>query len=144
MNKAKLKEFIDKFEKFLKKHPESKLDMENPYFKGCGSPACFGGWMRAVLGGKHKVKYKREYWFKYGAGNLAQFLGLRSEYGLENWLLNNPEIWGNVYGGEVFLQHEAFSEGAKKFNKNNPATLKDVLHKWKRVLKRLEEKESKK
>ena len=98
----------------------------------CGSPACVGGWL-AVLYGKRNCSYE------IGANLFAEKLGFVTivdinnfrynafEY-LQDFLYENPNLWGNRDGDEAFSQEYAYNEGNTHFD--DELTIDDIAHKF--------------
>jgi hypothetical protein len=77
----------------------------------CGTVHCVAGWYavansdRQVI--KDKIK-KGRVGFDDGANLMAQDLGFGWSYPLKNWAEENPEIWGNDDGFEMFESELAY------------------------------------
>lgn len=90
----------------------------------CGTIHCFGGWYAVSV-----LADKRD-WFNYddGANEMAIHLGLKQEdrdgeFSIEEWALENPDIWGNNYGSYLFINAKAF------FHKEHrPAGAENLKH----------------
>ena len=83
-----------------------------------------------------------EYSWAQGADEMSHDLGFPySEYRededctfLEQWARNNPELWGNEYGGNMFLGSRAYGVDS--------ATVSDVLDHLRSVADRLAQREA--
>jgi len=89
----------------------------------CGTPMCHGGWY-AVSTCKNAIN------FSGGKTLMAEHLGFDASYELKSWAMNNPEIWGNYYGEEMFNFNRAFNHHGK-------LTLPKIIRHWINVQKRL-------
>ena len=139
MNIEKLREWVKK----LKEHKgKLKLDMSITRFHKlnkhlCGTPACHAGLAGALL--IKKVGVCRTY--SDGADALARFLGFRSKSSLEWWAGDNPKIWGNIYGSQMFLRGLSINDNY--YNRESPYHWKNanfdmLVAKWEGVLERME------
>jgi hypothetical protein len=79
--------------------------------------------------------YKTEIIYKYDvrADTLADFLGFEKRRDLEDWAEENPKIWGNEYGGEMFSSQSAFNNDLDK-----ALAHRDIIEHWKQVLANIE------
>lgn len=69
----------------------------------CGTCHCVGGWYAiAVLSRDRQLDYFD------GANAMAAHLGFRGRIHLEAWAAQNPNIWGNHYGGDMFGWEKAY------------------------------------
>lgn len=98
----------------------------------CGTPACHAGWFGVFWG---KMGKNDEYYADFSdyARILAEILGFSRKSHLEQWAHENPEVWGNNYGSDMFYASSAFGLGFKN------VTLKDISNHWYGVAKRLHE-----
>ena len=81
----------------------------------CGTVHCFGGWYAIAL----FDGIREFYYYDDGADEMAKHLGLKEqdrdgEFSIEEWASNNPDIWGNEYGGNVFVHARAFLTDEKR------------------------------
>ena len=131
MNKIGLKQVIKNLKSV--EHLASKegmLDMQqvrvNYNFKKdtCGVPHCLAGWFTIAIKNRRAVKSAlltaRYCSYSYGAEIMANRLGFKNHDDLRHWCYNNPEIWGNDYGNELFsatyaYNHKGFSGIIKHF-----------------------------
>lgn len=103
---------------FLKVYPmalvagESHLDMSEPLITAepaCGTVNCVGGWYAiATL----DVDNDKNLSFSNGAAQMAIDLGFGGFFPkrqLEAWACNNPEIWGNGRGHDMFYSPTAWN-----------------------------------
>lgn len=89
----------------------------------CGTPLCHGGWY--CIG-----KGLEDNW-KGGMRAIAEDLGFDDEQVLKTWANQNPQIWGNEYGGSMFCDGVAFGK-----KHDNGFTLQTIINHWKGVKKR--------
>jgi hypothetical protein len=75
----------------------------------CRTPGCHGGWAGIALG------FKDIYDYTQGAHALAQYLGFTDRYALATWARDNPGIWGNTSGYDMFLSPAAFGQDDECF-----------------------------
>ncbi len=85
---------------------------------------------------------ENHYIFYIWSRALAIFLGFKYEYELdmwdekspiETWAEENPKIWGNEYGGEMFSSQSAFNNDLDK-----ALAHRDIIEHWKQVLVNIE------
>jgi hypothetical protein len=72
------------------------------------------------------------------ANTLAEFLGFENPYALKRWAKDNPKLWGNKEGYDMFCAYFAFT-----YDLNKQITHRDIINHWKQVLKNIEEEEVK-
>ena len=111
----------------------------------CGMPACVGGFLGILYGtprnGTHSsydgtiTKKCRDY--KDGANAFARDLWFKDMGELRQWARENPSIWGNMYGANMFLDGFAYNEGEKIYS-DETITPKAVGEKFIAVADRLE------
>jgi len=75
----------------------------------CGTIHCVGGWY-AIAKGLNEKSDRVD--FLDGARALSEDLGINF---IEAWARENPEIWGNQRGGDMFLSKRAWN-GAKSIS----------------------------
>lgn len=98
----------------------------------CGTVACHAGWF-AVIQGKSRMKWQgQNYSYRDAANEMAEFLGFKYHINLERWARNNPLLWGNEYGDEMFCDNAAFG---KKIHQT--LTLTDIGNRWLKVADRI-------
>jgi hypothetical protein len=87
----------------------------------CGTPMCHGGWY--VVACDLNPLEERFYGADYldGAMAIALALGFPTSYTLELWASDNPKLWGNEYGDDMFCCNSAF---------NDAKTLRGVVNHW--------------
>lgn len=94
----------------------------NDYSHKCGTIHCVGGWYliavkKEELFDPHPIEN-----FQVGATFLARDLGFRYYDQLEDWARKNPVLWGNVWGGLLFNEADAYDHG------NGPAkSITDII-----------------
>lgn len=124
-------QFLKMAEKFMPYAADEKneLDMSecNVVEHACGTTACHGGY--AILALNIKSRF-----YDSGANALARYLGFPSREKLEVWARNNPQIWGNDYGDEMFSSGYAFGIDCYEM-----AFLKHIVSHYLSVAKRLME-----
>lgn len=125
----------------------------------CGTVHCHAGWY--LLGKKWNLHsqflthynifkkalgIQRPYSYSDGAEEMAKDLGFNEREELEDWAENNPSIWGNEFGINMFFEECAFTGRIFNYCETDTPTitLKDIIKHWKGVHDRLEklEKES--
>ena len=150
MNKNKLKQFVsalDSLSDYVKNMDVDMFAIEEPL---CGTPGCHAGLISIVAQDLPELQeiYKNhiyfmsetEIFYKYfvWADTLADFLGFEKMRDLEDWAKENPKIWGNDYGMNMFELTRAFTDDLPK-----QLTHRDLTNHWKQVLKNIEEEEVK-
>jgi hypothetical protein len=78
-------------------------------------------------------KKKNHYIFSVWSSALAIFLGFKYDNELEVWAGDNPRLWGNNRGYDMFCSHLAFTDYEDK-----QLTHMDIIEHWKQVLKNIE------
>ncbi len=78
-------------------------------------------------------KKKNHYIFSVWSSALAIFLGFKYDDELEVWAGDNPRLWGNNRGYDMFCSHLAFTDYEDK-----QLTHRDIIEHWKQVLKNIE------
>lgn len=103
----------------------------------CGTVACHGGWYAIAAtdfywGNDGLAKRDgRPVSYTEGADCLARDIGLGCLAGLKQWAAKHPDIWGNIYGAEMFYRtSRAFGPG--------DITVQDVIAHWRGVADRIE------
>lgn len=126
---------IKKFESVLPlaKH-DDQLDLNNIWVCNedhkCGTVHCVGGWYAVANPNNPKIKAaikKQDAEYDLGADLMAQHLGFKHASKLTDWAEENPVIWGNIYGGNLFAEEEAW---------NDAKNLKDIVKHLKEVRQR--------
>ncbi len=146
MNKNKLKQFVNALDELSDEVKNMDVDMfaiEEPL---CGTPGCHAGLISIVAKYLPELQEiyenhiyfmsETEIFYKYfvWADTLADFLGFEKMRDLEDWAKENPKIWGNIFGGNMFKLTMAFNNS--QFKK---LTHIDIINHWKQVLKKVEE-----
>jgi hypothetical protein len=88
---------------------ERVYDKESEY--KCGTVHCVGGWYAVANLNRKEIKdefNQGRVSFVNGAELMAQDLGFRCNYDLQNWAEVNPEIWGNEKGFEMLSKERAY------------------------------------
>ncbi len=67
------------------------------------------------------------------ANTLAEFLGFENPYALKRWAKDNPKLWGNKDGYDMFSFWPAFFDYC-----NKEITHRDIINHWKQVLVNLD------
>lgn len=118
-NSKQFKKVIDTFDKALASIPyaaerqaldmgEGDVDDRHNY---CGTPMCHGGWYlvaatrRGINPSTEQAAYCRAgdvYDFDTGAELIAMDLGFSDRKELQSWANQNPELWGNELGEDMF------------------------------------------
>lgn len=93
----------------------------------CGTPMCHGGYYAIVKG----MSSENQQDFTDGANAMATDLGFNHNTDLEDWASQNPQLWGNDSGGDMFCGSHAFHD------KGEIKDLKIIIDHWKGVQKRL-------
>jgi hypothetical protein len=79
----------------------------------CGTVHCVGGWYAVANLDRERIKDKIKngrVGYDDGADLLANDLGFASHYALQNWAEENPKIWGNEGGDEMFGSASAYDD----------------------------------
>lgn len=157
MNENKLKEFVIASNDLPYHIKNNIVDMESTKSPTCKTPGCHAGLVSIVASDLHELKecYNKrcqrisntytidhinyKYNYEYWADALAIFFGYDwakpVEYDcLTTWANDNPEIWGNCYGGYMFNEGIAFGQSNNKF------THSVIIDHWSGVLDRLNKK----
>ena len=119
-----IKKIAETFRKVAKEHggnDGSEVDMSVTSINQteCGTCACHAGWYALATtehewdGSYAHFKDEKGGWapaitYGYGADRMAEAAGYESRYKLEEWAHENPEMWGNGYGGGMFSDSRAF------------------------------------
>ena len=102
----------------------------------CGTIACHGGaylcGQRGYVPADDSPLIEDGIWgWESGALAIARALGFDCQYALEAWAEDHPEIWGNKWGGYMFLRRRAFERQGRRL------TLDDIVTHWERVADRI-------
>jgi hypothetical protein len=150
MNKDRLKELVNALDELSDDIKDMGVDMGSTKEPSCGTPGCHAGLISIValdlpgleeahlIGFKMYFKAYKEikqdlYLYALWADALAEFLGFSEEKDLECWAKDNPKIWGNKYGYDMFSGRLAFTNDEDKILKH-----RDIINHWKQVLKNIE------
>ena len=134
INIERLQRFVKTLQAIRQDMPICILSRENPQ---CGTPGCHAGLVMLALD-KMRIK-QTEYYINKGydfrdqGDRLARYLFAHKErhkLDLENWAGENPEIWGNDYGDNLFFAAEAFDKDTYRF----PSSV--IVNHWAGVLDR--------
>ncbi len=150
MNKDKLKQFVSALDSLSDDVKDMQVDMESTKEPTCGTPGCHAGLISIVakklpeLEEAHlkvfKIHFKTYkeikqdlYVYTIWADALAEFLGFEDILHLTDWAVDNPKLWGNKYGENMFSSWQAFTN-----DKNKQLTHRDIINHWKQVLVNIE------
>ncbi len=150
MNKDKLKEFVNALDALSDDIKDMQVDMSSTKEPVCGTPGCHAGLISIVakelpeLEEAHlkvfKIHFKAYkeikqdlYVYTIWADALAEFLGFEDILHLTDWAVDNPKLWGNKYGENMFSSWQAFTNDEYK-----QLTHIDIINHWKQVLKNIE------
>ena len=78
----------------------------------CGTVHCVGGWYAVANWRRQAIKdkfNKGRVTYEHGADLMAKDLGFFDRDCLVGWANDNPKIWGNKYGFEMFTGKLAYS-----------------------------------
>lgn len=133
IEKAKLLGML--FLNMYEAEPEAEVDMMESDFYSCTTIACHAGWF-AIAREKERVfddlKNTYTYDFDHSADEMARFLGFSDSLALKNWTVDNPKLWGNGFGRDMFCSWDAFG------GRNYEMTLKTIGLHWLKVAGRAE------
>jgi hypothetical protein len=146
MNKNKLKQFVNALDALSDDVKDWGVIMMSTNKPACGTPGCHAGLISIVAKELPKLQeiYERLYFlqwnirgsrYEYGiwADALAVFLGFKNMRDLRDWAKDNPKLWGNRSGYNLFCSRLAFIDDAYK-----QLTHRDIINHWKQVLKNIE------
>lgn len=106
------------------------IDMgQSAVYNDCGSPMCHGGWYAAASNIQRNTDFTH---YDYGAKLMAHDLGFTDKEKLKEWADQNPKIWGNPYGIEMFCHRLAFVPMGAEIT-----SLKQIYDHWKGVYDRV-------
>jgi hypothetical protein len=77
--------------------------------------------------------YNNPYIYTFWARALAVFLCFKDRVSFIYWAGDNPEIWGNEHGDDMFEFGKAFTD-----YENKEITHRDIINHWKQVLVNLD------
>lgn len=98
----------------------------------CETPACHAGWFGVI---KHAESKRGTYYIEY-AREMAKFLGMRDDDDLTEWACQNPIVWGNSYGDEMFMNARAFGESDD--DGMNRVSIQQIAQHWYNVGERMQ------
>ena len=100
----------------------SRVDMLEAYsdatISGCGSPACFGGWLAVKY--NTRIDCTNSRFYKDGVAEFVRELGIETgcfptpSEAISGWAYENSDVWGNKYGIAMFSCKSAFGVSDKE------------------------------
>jgi hypothetical protein len=147
MNKNKLKQFVSALDELSDDVKDWDVKMESGEKPTCETPGCHAGLISIVAQDLPELQdiYKNhiyftkvggdesEYHYNIWVDTLTDFLGFSEEKDLECWAKDNPKIWGNKFGRDMFMTAVAFTDDTNKH-----LTHRDIINHWKQVLVNLD------
>ncbi len=147
MNKDKLKEFVNALDELSDDVKDWGVKMESGEKPTCETPGCHAGLISIVAQDLPELQdiYKNhiyftkvggdesEYHYNIWVDTLTDFLGFSEEKDLECWAKDNPKLWGNKFGRDMFMTAVAFTDDTNKH-----LTHIDIINHWKQVLVNLD------
>jgi hypothetical protein len=145
MNKNKLKHFVSALDELSDEVKNMDVDMyaiEEPL---CGTPGCHAGLISIVAKDLPELQEiyenhiyfmsETEIFYKYYVWSdaLAEFLGFVDKRDLRVWAKDNPKLWGNRDGYNMFCSFFAFT-----YDLNKEITHRVIINHWKQVLKNIQ------
>ncbi len=151
MNKNKLKEFVNALDMLSDDVKDWDIDMNSEEKPMCDTPGCHAGlisivakelpelqeiYERITLSKWGSSRYRYEVW----SNALTVFLGFMDRRHLRDWAENNPKLWGNKFGGDMFVFEIAFIDDTKAYIDDlaKQLTHRDIINHWKQVLTNIE------
>jgi len=129
--------------------PKCRVNMSKGVYKSCGTSACHAGWfgVTQIKGAPKESRYRdgglqtvdESFGYAGAASKMARFLGKSDKLSLKNWAKNNPDLWGNDNGEQMFS--DSVSRG-NPFLPGQPLRdikLKDIAMHWFAVGDRIEQ-----
>ncbi len=146
MNMNKVRQLVNALDALSDDVKDMGVKMENTKKPSCDTCGCHAGLISIVAQDLPKLQdiYKNHIYFTKGSGNdrdyhysiwadaLAVFLGFSERKDLECWSKANPELWGNIFGGNMFMFPVAFTDDTDDLFKQ--ITHRDIINHWKQVL----------
>ncbi|CAC9648362.1 hypothetical protein [uncultured Gammaproteobacteria bacterium] len=144
IDKNKLKQFVNALDALSDDIKDWDVDMGSEERPTCNTPGCHAGliymaaedlpelqdiYERIVLSKWKSCSYRYEVW----SNALTVFLGFIDGRGLESWANDNPKLWGNRFGGRMFVFDLAFTDDTDK-----QLTHRYIINHWKQVLVNIE------
>ncbi len=147
MNKDKLKELVNALDELSDDVKDWGVNMGSGKKPTCNTPGCHAGLISIVakdlpeLQEIHKIHLyltnrvgcQSNYHYSIWADTLAEFLGFVDKRDLRVWAKDNPKLWGNRDGYNMFCSFFAFT-----YDLNKQLTHRDIINHWKQVLKNIE------
>ncbi len=147
MNKNKLKQFVNALDALSDDVKDWEVNMGSGKKPMCDTPGCHAGLISIVAKDLPELQeiYENHIYFSEGCGNerdyhyslwadaLAEFLGFVDKRDLRVWAKDNPKLWGNRDGYNMFCSFFAFT-----YDLNKEITHIDIINHWKQVLKNIE------
>jgi hypothetical protein len=141
MNKNKLKQFVNALDALSDDVKDMGVEMGSINEPLCGTPGCHAGLLSIVAKDLPELQdiynYNNDYriyedeYYRW-ADTLAEFLGFVEMRYLTDWARDNPKLWGNKFGQDMFSFWRAFTNS--QFKK---LTHRDIINHWKQVLKNI-------
>jgi hypothetical protein len=154
MNKDRLKEFVNALDELSDDVKDWGVKMESGEKPTCETPGCHAGLISIVAQDLPELQdiYKNhiyftkvggdesEYHYNIWVDTLTDFLGFSEEKDLGCWAKDNPKLWGNKYGGDMFVFDIAFIDDTKAYIDDlaKQLTHRDIINHWKQVLVNIE------
>ncbi|CAC9650400.1 hypothetical protein [uncultured Gammaproteobacteria bacterium] len=149
MNKNKLKQFVNALDELSDDVKDWDVLMMSANKPSCDTCGCHAGLISIVAENLPELqeiyeplyslecesvgKKKNHYIFSVWSSALAIFLGFKYDNELEVWAGDNPRLWGNNHGYDMFCSRLAFTS-----DKNKWLTHRDLINHWKQVLVNIE------
>jgi hypothetical protein len=139
MNKNKLKQFVSALDELSDDVKDMGVEMGSINEPLCGTPGCHAGLISIVAKDLPELQdiynddyrtYDDDYKYSIWADTLAEFLGFVDMRCLIDWARDNPKLWGNKFGQDMFSFWRAFTNSQFKI-----LTHRDIINHWKQVLK---------
>jgi hypothetical protein len=142
MNKDKLKELVNALDELSDKVKDWEVNMLSWDKPACGTPGSHAGLISIVAKDLPKLQdiynddcrvhnnsYEDDVW----ADVLAVFLGFKNMQDLKRWAKDNPKLWGNKYGYDMFCSWQAVTKYSDKI-----LIHRDIINHWKQILVNIE------
>jgi hypothetical protein len=150
MNKDKLKQFVNALDTLSDDVKDWGVNMGSGKKPMCDTPGCHAGLISIVakdlpelqeiykplyfLGCAPASGSENQYIFHVWSRALAVFLGFVDIRDLRDWAKDNPKLWGNRSGYNMFCSFFAFT-----YDLNKEITHRVIINHWKQVLKNIED-----
>lgn len=79
----------------------------NSHGKTCGTVHCIGGWY-AIATHPQEIEQDIQIDFYTGKDTMLKDLGFERDQDINYWASNYPQIWGNHYGADLFVDIRAW------------------------------------